>query len=212
MDIIEKIATRVKSDFQHAHASHDWEHTDRVYQLAVRLAKVEGADLHIVSLAALLHDIARHSEDQKQGQLCHAVEGAKIARQLLAAYQVATDKIEKISHCIQTHRYRNNHHPESLEARVLFDADKLDSIGAIGIGRAFLFAGEIGARLHNHDTPVAAMKAYSSEDTAYREYMVKLRHIKDQLYTNEGKRLAQGRHDFMVTFFDRLNKEVTGEC
>ena len=98
----------------------------------------------------------------------------------------------------------------TLEARVLFDADKLDSIGAVGIGRAFLFAGEVGARLHDKDVDVGKTKPYTREDTAYREYLVKLRLVKDRMTTREGRRLAAGRHKFMAAFFDRIDKETDG--
>ena len=100
--------------------------------------------------------------------------------------------------------------PNSKEAKILFDADKLDSIGAIGIGRAFLFAGEIGAKLHNKDVDIDKTKPYTKEDTAYREYMIKLRKVKERMLTDEGKHIAKERHKFMVEFFDRLNKEVDG--
>ena len=93
---------------------------------------------------------------------------------------------------------------------MLFDADKLDSIGATGIGRAFLFAGEIGARLHDSNVDPARTKPYTADDTAYREYLVKLKRIKDRIFTAEGRRIAESRHRFMVRFFDRLNKETEG--
>ena len=100
----------------------------------------------------------------------------------------------------------------SKEAKVLFDADKLDSIGTIGIGRAFWFAGHIGAKLHNGEhIPVEKTKPYTSEDTAYREFIVKLKRIKDLMFTKEGKRLAEERHNYMVSFFNRLQKEINGE-
>ena len=81
--------------------------------------------------------------------------------------------------------------PETTEAKILFDADKLDSIGAVGIGRAFLFAGEVGARLHNKDRDLSPTKPYTKEDTAYREYMVKLRHSREKMLTKEGRRIAE---------------------
>jgi uncharacterized protein len=93
----------------------------------------------------------------------------------------------------------------------LFDADKLDSIGAVGIGRAFLFAGEVGARLHNKDSDISKTKPYTREDTAFREYMVKLRWVRDRMFTKEGKRIAAERHKYMVDFFHRLDKETDGE-
>jgi len=99
----------------------------------------------------------------------------------------------------------------SKEAKVLFDADKLDSIGAVGIGRAFWFAGHIGAKLHNGEhTGVEHTKAYTKDDTAYREFIVKLRKVKDLLFTAEGRRLAEERHGYMVSFFDRFCRESEG--
>jgi uncharacterized protein len=118
--------------------------------------------------------------------------------------------MEGVIHCIQTHRFRKRVVPISKEAKILFDADKLDSIGAVGIGRAFLFAGEVGARLHNKDINLRKTKPYTKEDTAYREYLIKLRKIKDRIFTKEGKRIARERHRFMVEFFERLNRETDG--
>jgi uncharacterized protein len=101
--------------------------------------------------------------------------------------------------------------PQTLEAKILYDADKLDSIGAVGIGRAFLFAGQTGAKLHNEsDVDILACKPYSKEDTAYREFKFKMSKIKDRMLTPEGKRLATERHNFMEVFFERLERETKG--
>jgi uncharacterized protein len=208
--VIEKIKEAAKNHFHGSKGSHDWEHTERVYTLAVHIAEKEGADLEIVKLAALLHDIGREEEDNSNGKICHAQRGSEIAQGLLEQHSLAPDKIKQIVHCIQTHRFRNNQHPETMEAKVLFDADKLDSIGAVGIGRAFLFAGEVGAKLHNKGVDIETTKPYTEEDTAYREYMVKLRHVKDRILTTEGHRLAEERNTFMHNFFSRLDQEVDG--
>ena len=133
-----------------------------------------------------------------------------MARELLSEFGIEANKINKIVHCIETHRFRGNRIPNSKEAKILFDADKLDSIGAVGIGRAFLFAGEIGAKLHNKDADIDKTKPYTKEDTAYREYMVKLKKVKERMLTDGGKHIAEERHKFMVEFFDRLNNEVDG--
>ena len=93
---------------------------------------------------------------------------------------------------------------------MLFDADKLDSIGAVGIGRAFLFAGEVGARLHDPAIDIRRTRPYTRDDTAYREFLVKLRRVKGRIFTREGRRIAAERHRFMVAFFERLNKETEG--
>ncbi len=204
------IQERARSFFHDSRGSHDWEHTERVLAMAEHLARVEGADVELVKCAAVLHDIARSEEDQNSGKFDHALLGAKKAQVLLREMQVSETLISQIAHCIETHRFRNQLEPQTLEAKVLFDADKLDSIGAVGIGRAFLFAGEVGAKLHNPKVDIEQTQPYTSEDTAYREYMVKLRNVKDRILTPEGKRLAQERHDFMVAFFERLTRETEG--
>jgi uncharacterized protein len=109
------------------------------------------------------------------------------------------------------HRYRNSHEPKTIEAKVLFDADKLDAIGAVGIARDFLFAGEIGAMLHNpHAEPYDTLP-YTRDDTGYREYVVKLSRIHERMLTTEGRKMAEGRHAFMKGFFERFLKEHEGE-
>jgi len=189
---------------------HGPDHTERVHNLALYIGRLMNARLDILSAAALLHDIGRSHEMLSQGKICHAAKGAEMSRAILAGLGFSPEMQEAILHCIEAHRYRNDKAPETLEARILFDADKLDSIGAIGIGRAFLFAGQVGARLHNRGVDVAKTESYSSEDTAYREFLVKLCKIKDKMLTPEGKRLATERHEFMEVFFKRLDKEIHG--
>lgn len=207
----EDIKEEAKKMLHGINSCHEWEHTERVYNLAVHIGKKEGADFETVALAALLHDIARKEEDSSAGKIDHAVKGALMAKEILEKHGVLQDKIEKICHCIQAHRYRNGLEPQTIEAKVLYDADKLDSMGAIGIGRSFSFAGHIGAKVHNKDADIENTKPYSADDTAWREYMVKGRHLKDKMLTAEGRRMAEDRHNFMEIFFNRINKEVDGE-
>lgn len=209
-DTIESIRDFALAHFADAKYSHGWEHTERVYRLCMHIGRVEGANLEVLAIAAFLHDVGRSIQDKSKGKLCHAEVGAKIAADILGRYPIPEDKRENIVHCIQAHRYRNSHHPETLEAKVLFDADKLDAIGAVGIARAYLFAGEVGAMLHNPDMDPNEAKPYSKDDTGYREYTVKLSKIKDKMLTQEGRHMAQERHAFMESFFDRLTKEHEG--
>lgn len=208
-NLIEKIQQVAKEQFSSARGSHDFEHTMRVYNLCLHIGKKEKADLEILELSALLHDIGRNEEDKKKGKICHAEKGAEIAEKILKKFFY--NKIPEVLHCIRSHRFRGKNIPISKEAKILFDADKLDSIGAVGIGRAFLFAGEHGAKLHNKEIDVLLTKEYSKEDTAYREFMVKLQHVKDRMLTKEGQNLAKERHKFMIDFFKRLKKEVKGD-
>ncbi|HII71902.1 TPA: HD domain-containing protein [Candidatus Woesearchaeota archaeon] len=208
---IEKIKEEAKSMFASAKGCHDWDHTERVYQLAKHLAEKEGADMEIVELAAILHDIGREEQDNAGGKVCHAEIGAEIAAKILKKHGYDDKKTEKITHCVRCHRFRGENIPNTKEAQVIYDADKLDAIGAIGLGRAFVFSGEVGARVHFKDIDVENTKEYSRDDTCYREFLVKLKHVKDKMLTPEGKRIAEGRHQYMVEFFDRLNREVDGE-
>lgn len=188
--------------------SHGWDHVNRVRNMALHIAREEGVeDLDAVQVAALLHDVARQEEDNSHGAVCHAVEGARKARVFLEKMQCNEDFIHQVTHAVETHRYRASKRPQTLVASCLFDADKLDSIGATGIGRAFLFAGELGAILHNPEAATDPSASRSHVDTAYREYMVKLKHVKDAMLTPTGKKLARERHDFMEEYFDRLNRE-----
>jgi uncharacterized protein len=208
--LVSRIREEAGSFFRSARGSHDHDHTERVYRLCLRIGRKERADLGILRLAAVLHDIGREEEDRSHGRICHGRSGATLAREILERHGCDAATVKAVAHCIRTHRFRKGGAPRTLEARVLFDADKLDSIGAVGVGRAFLFAGEIGARLHDKAIDVRKTKPYTREDTAYREYLVKLSRVRDRMTTREGRRIAAERHRFMAAFFDRLNKETDG--
>ncbi len=210
-NLLEGTKKFARKHFNTARVSHAWDHTLRVYRLCERIGSREGADMAVVLPAAYLHDIGRAGQDASKGAVCHAREGARIARSFIDAMPVSSDRKENIIHCIETHRFRNNRGPKTLEAMVLFDADKLDAIGAIGIARAYLFAGEIGARLHSPDVKVEDSLPYSENDTGFREYRVKLRKIRDRMLTREGRRLANARHAFMEEFFKQFIKEYDGK-
>jgi uncharacterized protein len=133
-----------------------------------------------------------------------------MAEKLLADYPISAKRKENIIHSIWSHRFRGAFEPRTLEAKILFDADKLDSIGAIGIARAFLFAGGVGAKLHNADVDIGKTRPYTEEDTGYREFKLKLSKIKGRMLTAEGRRLAMERHAFMEEFFQRFLEEHEG--
>ena len=191
---------------------HGPDHTERVHKTALHIGRLMEARLDVLSAAALLHDIGRRYETREQGKICHAEKGAELARDILEKLNFSQSFIDETAHCIEAHRYRGDKNPRTLEAKILYDADKLDSIGAVGIGRAFLFAGQTGARLHNDsdDVDILDCKPYSKEDTAYREFKFKMSKIKDRMLTPEGKRLAEERHVFMEVFFERLERETKG--
>lgn len=210
--LIEDAAAYARDQMGPLAPSHGWDHVERVERLAARIASLEGANLFIVRLAAYLHDIARVIEDSSGGKICHAEAGSAMALEFLRGRGLDETRARHVADCILSHRFRNDHAPRTIEAKCLYDADKLDSIGAVGIGRAFLFAGEVNARLHNPDVEILSTTAYSGEDTAYREYMVKLQFVRERMQTAEGARVAGERHDYMVGFFSRLTAETRGEA
>lgn len=204
------LSSLVEEHLESAPGCHDFEHVTRVLQNSrLILERESGADVRIVELAALLHDIARPEELAANGAICHAEHGAKLAIPFLEKCGFRdSGMMEKISRCILRHRYRGQNKPESLNEKIVYDADKLDSIGAVGIGRAFHFAGRTGAKLHNTEEEALASAAYSSGDTAYREYLVKLRNVPGGMLTPTGRSLAGQRAKLMDDFFNALNTEV----
>jgi uncharacterized protein len=191
-------------------ASHGFDHIRRVSALCHRLGRELSADMEVLELAALLHDIGRDEQDRSGGKKCHALSGADTAAHLLRDHGAGRHLVKKVTDCIRQHRYRSTTPPASLEAKILWDADKIDSLGAVGVGRAFLFAGEVGARLHNTEAEARRAKSYSPGDTAYREYLVKLKGLPRRLKTAAGRRVARDRAAFMEIFFCRLDDEVKG--
>ena len=192
-------------------AVHDFDHVLRVLALAERIGRAEGADMEIVRAAVLLHDVGRAQADA--GGLDHAVVGAEQACEILAEQPPA--KVEAVAHAIVAHRYRTAPQPETLEAQVLFDADKLDAIGAVGVARAFAYGGAHGQRLWASTESVDLARWREEGDdpdahTPFHEFVVKLSQLKDQLFTSTGSAIAEERHAYMVGFFERMDAEVTG--
>ena len=201
--------------YQGADATHDFDHVLRVLALAERLADAEGADVEIVRAATLLHDVARGRVSGPDAD--HAAAGAEFAHRLLAGHP--PEKVEAVCHAIAAHRFRRRYRegsastPNTLEAKILHDADKLDAIGAVGVARAFAYGGLHGQRLWAEVPPGYAVTEHDAtrpEHTPVHEYTIKLVKIRDRLLTDSARRLAEERHTFMVAFFERLEQEVRG--
>jgi uncharacterized protein len=212
--LIAQIEKEAKKYFKNASGCHDWTHVERVRSVGIKLAKLEHADPRIVEVAALLHDIRKNAEMKKKGAFCHAEAGAQEAAKILAKYKLDKKYIEQIIHCIATHRKRKGNAPSTIEAKVLFDADKLDSLGAVGIGRLYYFASSINARFYTaketeHVSNNSTVE-YTNNDSAYHEYLAQIRYIKDKMLTKSGRHLAQHRAKFMSGYFIQFWNEVKG--
>lgn len=212
-NIIKKIREDARKYFINASGCHDWTHVERVLKLAERIGKKEKADLDTIEIAAILHDIGRRDEMRCKGRFCHAERGKKLAEKILKKYGIAGDKADNILHSILAHRSRNNHIPKTREAKAVFDADKLDSLGAVGAARIFLFAGNAGSgNLYTgNEKKIARSKknySYTKEDSAILEYEIKLKYIKNNMLTAEGRKIARERDGYLKKYFERFWQEV----
>ena len=181
-----------------------------------RLAVEEDADLDIVRAAALLHDAqGSQTEGGEEGRQDHHHASSDFARHILEGEGWPPDKILAVQHCIRAHRFRDNtEQPQSLEAKILFDADKLDVIGAVGIARTIAFDVVVNQPIYVEPSPrffETGEKEPGEPHSSYHEYLFKLSKIKDRLFTKTAQQLAEERHRFMNEYFDRLGAEERGE-
>ena len=179
-------------------SGHDFDHTLRVYHMAVRIAGEEGADVEMVALAALLHDVDDH---KLSPETCEHKDRAVA---FLKSQGVSEQKIHRIVEIISEISFSaGNGCPSTLEGMCVQDADRLDAIGAIGIGRAFAFGGSRGRRMHDPD---------GADKTATVEHFYdKLFKLKDLMTTPTGQHLARQRDEFMHSFLEQFYAEAVGE-
>ncbi len=192
-ELIKRTHEFARSFFER-NGTHGFDHVERVFNLCLHIGREEGADLEVLALAALLHDVARPLESAGKVR-DHAVEGARIARRFLKGLDYPEEKIERVVHAIEAHRFSRGPEPRTLEAKILSDADKLDAIGAIGIARVFMYSGE-------HGRDIAA---------SLRHFEEKILKLKDLMYTETAKRIAEERHRFTKEFIRRILLEIEGE-
>ncbi len=207
-------------------SAHAMEHIIRVYNLCLHLAEDESnMDMNVLEAAALLHDIARVKEfTDKTGSIDHAVLGAAMAEQILKMLGYSEKKIAHIKHCITAHRFRGEVKPETTEAKILFDADKLDVLGATGVARSFMVAGQYGQRICS-DVPIDMYLKDNvvggradgrirdmSKHTPRLEFELKFKHVPERLHTRKAREIAEKRLRFMREFFERLEKEMIGQA
>lgn len=193
---------------------HGFGHIERVYALCQQIGRVEGADMEILLTAALLHD-AQGSHPGKGGRNDHHLRSAEFAGKLLAEMGWQESRIHEVQACIIAHRYRKEDVPQSLEAKVLFDADKLDVIGAIGVVRALAYAFQVSTPAFHE--PSASFLAHWKKEadephSAFHEYLFKLKNIAAILLTPAARKIAENRQKFLNDFFEELAREMRAEA
>ncbi len=205
---------QARSWYPDADAVHGFDHIERVYAMAERLALAEGADLEIVRAAALLHDI-EGSAPGGENRANHHQQSAEIAAEILQKEGWAEDKIEAVQHCIRAHRFRDDREPPvTIEAKVIFDADKLDVLGAIGAARTIAYAALAGQPIYAEPSAqfvATGIKESGEPHSSYHEHLFKLRKVKDRLFTAAAKAIAEERHAYLDGFYERIIRESKGE-
>jgi len=204
-------------------SAHNMDHVIRVYNLSLNLAENEDLDLDVLRAAALLHDIARVKEDNDHtGNTDHAILSARLAEPILRKLGFSQEKIKHIQDSIVSHRYRTGNEPKTKEAKILFDADKLDVLGAIGIARSFVWVGRNNAKIYTKvnideyikDNLGGRINGRIQDKTKHSpqiEFATKLKFLIDKLYTKKAKKICKERLEFYKGFLDRLEEEIQGQ-
>jgi uncharacterized protein len=214
MTIIDNTILFIKQQLENAEGGHDWFHIERVYKNALLIAREEeDCDILVIKLGALLHDIADskfHGGDESIGP--------KTARTFLESQNVKEEIILHVIAIIENISFKGGNFEKkfnSKELGIVQDADRLDALGAIGIARTFNYGGFKNRALYNPNIqPNMSMnkEAYkNSESPTLNHFYEKLLLLKDKMNTETGKKIAQKRHDFMITFLAQFYAEWDGE-
>lgn len=193
--------------------AHDILHVYRVLNQSIIIAKFyEDIDYDVLIAACLLHDIGR-SAQFNEPKICHALAGSQMAYQFLVDLGWNDSQCIKVRHCIATHRYRNTALPETIEAKILFDADKLDITGALGIARTLLYKGKVNEPLYAMDKFKNSIyiKEENQPESFIKEYHYKLFKVYDMFFTEEAKKIAQKRKKLTENFYNELLDEIDME-
>jgi uncharacterized protein len=189
--------------------AHDWLHVQRVANVVRQIVAAEGGKLEVAVGAALLHELfnypKEHPESHLSGERC-----AEEAERVLYAEKCDEKLIEQISYCIRVHSFSRGIFPETLEAKILQDADRLDAIGAIGVARCFATCAEMKRPFYSTDDPFCGERAPDDKSFGVDHFYKKLLKIPDGLHTQTARAIAKRRWDFMREFLEQLAQDVGG--
>ena len=212
--ILQLTENYVKDQLSKDSSGHDWQHTQRVRKLALQIADRENADLFLVELAALLHDLGDYKLHQGDGSVAPRMiscwlNGLGLEDSLVLK---VLDIVDGLSFSKSLNRTGDELNQLSIETKVVCDADRLDAIGAIGIARTFAFGGHFQREMHNPNIPPRTnlnTDAYRNKEnsTTVNHFYEKLLLLKDKMYTTTGKEIAKERHEFMELFLERFLEE-----
>ena len=192
-------------------SAHDKHHVYRVLYAALDIAEsIKKSDVNVLIAACLLHDIGREKQFANPN-LCHAQEGGKIANEFLLSQGWSKEKANHVMDCISTHRFRGDNLPQSIEAKILFDADKLEASGAMGIARTLIYKGQVDEPLYNlsKEGNILFDDKENATNSFFQEYNFKLKNIYDAFYTVRAREIAAMRQKTAIDFYNGLLSEIT---
>lgn len=192
-------------------SAHDREHVYRVLYHALAIAETEeSVDYDVLICACLLHDIGR-KEQFEDPSLCHAAVGGEKAHRFLIGHGFSEEFAERVRACIQTHRYRRSNPPQSLEAQILFDADKIEATGTVGIARTLFYKGQVSEPLYSLTADGQVSDGENdTQPSFFQEYKYKLENVYSHFYTKRGSEIASQRQAAARAFYQSLFREVDG--
>jgi uncharacterized protein len=202
---IEKYMYRCMKD-----AAHDPEHIFRVLYQSLRIAskRTDKINYDVLIAACLLHDIGREKQF-KNPKICHAKIGGIMAKEYLLKNGWSEDNAEHVNKCISSHRFRGDNIPETIEAKILFDSDKLDVIGCLGIARTLMYKGFVGENIYTiKDDKICCGEDKEDEESFFKEYNIKLRRLYEKFYTEEAMEIAKKQKEYAQLFYDTLFEQI----
>jgi uncharacterized protein len=213
--ILQKTRDFVRTHMRGDGSAHDWWHVVRVVSLAEKIGKTEGVNLFVTELGALLHDIADWKFTDGNISI-----GPEMARDWLESLAVNSGDIDKIVEIVAHISYRggtNKHIMQSIEGKVVQDADRLDGLGAIGVARAFSYGGHMDREIYNPNIKVTSFENFEdyrerhAESTTINHFHEKILFVKDRMNTRSGKQIAEHRHKYMERFLEEFYAEWDGK-
>lgn len=210
IQIIKNTASYIRELLEGEGSGHDWWHIQRVWNNALNIAKAYQVDLFAIEMAAIIHDIADHKFHGGDENI-----GPQKAKEWMEKQKVEAEKAEHILQIMQEVSFSKGKTPSSLESQIVQDADRLDAIGAIGIARAFAYGGFKNREMFNPDIPPVEHQSKEeykkSTSSTINHFYEKLLLLKDMMNTEEAKKIATQRHEYMELFLEQFYLEWNGE-
>lgn len=215
-EYIEKLKPHILKLFRNESSGHDITHLERTMKIALYLQSKEGGDRDIIGVAAILHDVHRIMQNET-GIFVSPKDSLETVKNILSNINLSKEDIEKVCYCIENHeKYNwNGNNVNDLNTLILQDADNLDAIGAIGIGRSFTYGGAHNVAMYNEEIPLNGRNDYSEEGgndpSTIHHFYHKLFKLENNMNTAAAKELAKQRTDFMIRFTEEFLKEWNAE-